>query len=429
MQGFSEDQDRALKAKLREAHVRQRHEDGVSLSYVEGWHVVSEANRIFGFDGWDRETVESTCIWQGSRSGRPACSYVARVRITVRAGDHTVTREGSGSGHGDAFTLGEAHENALKEAETDATKRALSTFGNPFGLALYDRDRRGVTKTRNAVTKKSDTQTAIRWPLKDAGGNIVAEFLEPVEFCRLLKIQVNTSSEAQGLKRLHQANQPALRQLRRDLPALRNERGFHYVDLVEGLFAKRTDDLKTADAGNSLLSSHNIASRVVASKGNPADAVNGSAPINEPDPAGQERADTAPRNGGGNTPGDGQSRQDKGTVTDLGTRAIDKSTLLHSGPKRIRDPEHRRQVARQPCLICGRQPSQAHHLRFVQPRAMGRKVSDAWTVPLCVTHHRQLHEAGDEEKWWAGHPVNPKQTAEGLWRERHQPQLKDESIS
>jgi DNA recombination protein Rad52 len=143
--GFSELQTEALEAKLRARFVRTRIERGKTLSYIEGWRAISEANRIFGFDGWSRETVSSDCVWQGPSDRLKACTYKARVRITVRAGNVTVIREGSGAGHGAAETQGEAHEKALKEAETDATKRALVTFGNPFGLSLYDQEKKGVT--------------------------------------------------------------------------------------------------------------------------------------------------------------------------------------------------------------------------------------------------------------------------------------------
>ena len=84
-----------------------------------------------------------------------AAAYIAKVRIAVRAGAITITREGCVSGNAKAATPGEAHELALKAAETDATKRALSTFGNPFGLALYDRELAGV-KNRKALIPGGD---------------------------------------------------------------------------------------------------------------------------------------------------------------------------------------------------------------------------------------------------------------------------------
>jgi len=88
--GLTEIQTKALGAKLSATHVRTRVKNGFTLSYVEGWHGIFEANHIFGFDGWDRETVDSRCIWKGNHSGRPACSYMARIRIQVRAGDRLV---------------------------------------------------------------------------------------------------------------------------------------------------------------------------------------------------------------------------------------------------------------------------------------------------------------------------------------------------
>ena len=78
---------------------------------------------------------------------------------------------------------------------------------------------------------------------------------------------------------------------------------------------------------------------------------------------------------------------------------IDKSLLPIAEPKRLRDKAHLKFVASQACLICGRQPSDPHHLRFAQPRALGMKVSDEFTVPLCRGHHRQLHQAGNEITW------------------------------
>ena len=122
------------------------------MSYLEGWQVIAEANRIFGFDGWQRQTIAVRCVAQAERLiGRDqkpgwGVTYTARVRVTVTAGGLTpLVREGSGAGHGIDVDLGQAHESALKEAETDAMKRALMTFGNPFGLALYDKAQRQVS--------------------------------------------------------------------------------------------------------------------------------------------------------------------------------------------------------------------------------------------------------------------------------------------
>jgi hypothetical protein len=94
---------------------------------------------------------------------------------------------------------------------------------------------------------------------------------------------------------------------------------------------------------------------------------------------------------------------------------IDKSQLTFGEPRRLRDKAHLKFVASQPCLICGRSPADAHHLRFTQPRAMGLKVSDEFTVPLCRTHHRDVHSFGDEVAWWERRAIDPLATSRVLW--------------
>jgi hypothetical protein len=95
---------------------------------------------------------------------------------------------------------------------------------------------------------------------------------------------------------------------------------------------------------------------------------------------------------------------------------VDKSALPLSEPRRYRDRAHLEFVASQPCLLCGRQPSDAHHLRFMQPRAMGRRVSDEFAVPLCRTHHRAVHRHGDEVAWWKSAGIDPAVIAQRLWQ-------------
>jgi ERF superfamily len=94
---------------------------------------------------------------------------------------------------------------------------------------------------------------------------------------------------------------------------------------------------------------------------------------------------------------------------------IDKSQLTFGEPRRLRDKAHLKFVASQPCLICGRNPADAHHLRFTQPRAMGLKVSDEFTVPLCRIHHRDVHSFGDEVGWWERRAIDPLATSRVLW--------------
>src|SRR6185437_4975635 len=98
-------------------------------------------------------------------------------------------------------------------------------------------------------------------------------------------------------------------------------------------------------------------------------------------------------------------------------RIIDKSTLAISEAKRIRCKEHLRYVASQPCVICGRSPSHAHHVKYAQRRGLGIKVSDEFAVPLCATHHHQLHNTTKEREWWQERKIDPLMIAGTLWRE------------
>ena len=125
----------ALSAPLDLNNVKQRKgAGGRKLDYISGEHAIAEANRIFGFDGWSCETVHMECVKENPPT------YIARVR--VRAGG--VTREGWGGDNGND------HENAVKGAETDAIKRALRTFGNQFGLPLYDKEENAENLTRGS---------------------------------------------------------------------------------------------------------------------------------------------------------------------------------------------------------------------------------------------------------------------------------------
>jgi hypothetical protein len=103
---------------------------------------------------------------------------------------------------------------------------------------------------------------------------------------------------------------------------------------------------------------------------------------------------------------------------------IDKSALTVSEPRRYRNKEHLRFVATKPCLICGRRPSDAHHLRHLQPRALGRKVSDEFTVPLCRIHHRLVHRVGNEAAWWQDAGIDPGKVARKLWGQTRRTEIR-----
>jgi DNA recombination protein Rad52 len=280
---FEPEQLRKLRAKLRPEHIRTRNANGHELSYVEGWHVVAEANRIFGYDGWERETIETKCVFTKQNGDRYSAAYVSRVRIIVAAGDKRIARDGAGAGEATTDSPGSAHELALKAAETDAMKRAFTTFGNQFGLSLYG------TRTDRAEEAASDSRK---------------------------------SSMAR-----HSGHSP-------DSPMTRV-----------------------------------------------------------------------------------QANGDDGVPTGH----IEKSELPIGVPKRIRDAAHLRRVASQPCMVCGKGRAHAHHLTFAQPRALGRKVSDEFTVPLCAEHHRELHLSGNERDWWDQRGLVPLAEARALWQRSSSP--------
>ena len=320
--GFSAKQLAFLRRDLDTQVVRTREANGRELSYLEGWYVLSEANRIFGFDGWSRETLETKCVLARENRGSFLAVYVARVRITVHAGGAVIVREGHGSGEGRGSAPGEAHDVAVKAAETDATKRALATFGKPFGLELY----------RNGKAAPAVKATALE-PNPTSNGH-------------------NGSTEV-------------------------GRTGFHPDDTTPIPRPSRYYGQRQSPP----VSEHLNRERRQAEK-----AV--SPPL-------------AP------------------ATPDLPPGRIDKSALTLAEPKRIRNRAHLNFVATQPCLVCGRQPSDPHHLRFAQPRAIGMKVSDEFTVPLCRGHHRQLHQAGNELPFWEKLGIKPLEVARQLWEQTH----------
>ncbi len=315
--GFSGKQLAALRRQPNRSHIRTRQAHGRELSYLEGWYAISEANRIFGFDGWSRETLETRCILSRENRGTFLAVYLARVRVTVRAGGATIVREGHGSGEGRGTSPGEVHDVAAKAAETDATKRALTTFGKPFGLELY---RSGKAPAPSKAPPSAPLPTP-----DDARVGFHPDGTTPI-------------------------------------PRPSRYYGRRQNQLAEHFRAERRQAERNAASA----------------------------------------AATAPR-----------------LAPDLPRGPIDKSKLAIPEPKRLRDKAHLKFVASQPCLVCGRQPSDPHHLRFAQPRALGMKVSDEFTVPLCRGHHRQLHQGGNEVAWWDERKINALEAASKLWQESH----------
>lgn len=182
---FTPEQNKMLDADLLRSNVKTRDQSGRKLSFIEGWHAIAEANRIFGFGGWSSETVDIRCVSEKPREIGAAktpgfgVTYVVKVKIEVHVGGGVV-REGCGTGHGIDRDVGQAHESAIKEAETDARKRALMTFGNQFGLALYDKSQESVTDdTRGASRPQSAAGTAAAPPTETKAPQTSAPVSDP----------------------------------------------------------------------------------------------------------------------------------------------------------------------------------------------------------------------------------------------------------
>ena len=252
--------------------------------------------------------------------GRFSVVYIAKVRVTVRAGGQIVYRDGQGTGESQGATLGEAHDKALKTAETDATKRALATFGRPFGLGLY----LPTSRTKSAYERPKE-------PIVDT------------------------------------APRPKEGSAAIEAPAPKQQ------DVGAASALNCTQTLAPTSAGTDLQSGV------------------------EP----QRGAVTGEHN-----------------EVENGFAAAGEKTVVSFGfARRLRDKTHLQHVRRQSCLICGGQSSDAHHLTFAQSRAMGRKVSDEFTVPLCRNHHRKLHHFGSELAWWQAMKIDPVPVAQKLWEE------------
>ncbi len=321
-----------------------------------------------------------------------------------------------------AIPAGEARESALKEAETDAMKRALTTFGNPFGLALYDKAQHGV---RGKPRKQRQANGLIlSWIVLSAEGEVISLHEDPVDYCKALRQVIEASSSPERLKALWGRNSVTIEMLRANLRDLRTEAGEHYADILLSLYQRQLKELhEEQEADRAEAEAAQIAATAAATVGadelvdqDEVGASGVSAAADDSDHlVGQENGGQVRR----------ESAQPANAAVSsnrqhhvMAAGPIDKSTLPISAPRRIRDQDHLRFVASLPCLVCGRSPGHAHHIRFAQPRAMGRKVSDEWAVPLCATHHRALHTVGDEEKWWKERQIDPIIHAEQLWRER-----------
>ena len=173
---FTKEQIELLKQPIKLENVAERESGwGDKVPYVESWKAIDAANRIFGFDGWNSETLEAGLVSEDAK----CVSYIAKVRITVG----NVVKEGYGSGHGRKGSIGDKHESAIKEAESDAQKRALRQFGYQFGLSLYDGKK--AWKTADSSNKKPKKEES-KPPVSQKSTTFVLA-KKAIEDCKQLK--------------------------------------------------------------------------------------------------------------------------------------------------------------------------------------------------------------------------------------------------
>lgn len=396
--GFSAKQLQALRRNVDERHIRTRESNGRELSYIEGWYAIAQANRIFGFDGWSRETVDSKCVLARENRGTFLAVYTAKVRVTVYPqGSNPIVREGHGTGEGRGNTPGEVHDMALKAAETDATKRALATFGRPFGLELYRghrKDSSNPSGRRRSDPSPSIVPAAERQGAQPQVGTSLAGQVTPPAVAR-----IDGPSSGKDAAGPHPSRGTSLGAT----PAGQK------ADQAPG--APSSSPQPPAGAERHPNREPDLLSPPIL----PPD---GTTPIPRPSRHYGRREYLASRECTGTLMHELAQRAEASLrATEPTPQKIDKSVLTFGEPKRLRDKAHLRFVASQPCLICGRQPADAHHLRFSQPQALGRKVSDEFTVPLCRGHHREVHQTGNEVGFWEDMEIDALEIAKGLWEQ------------
>jgi hypothetical protein len=298
-------------------------------------------------------------VYERSRGETTSCAYMARVRIRVRTRDGIILREGTGWGAASGRTLADLHERAIKSAETDATKRALATFGNRFGLCLYDKGQCGV----------SGPNPANSFVIYGPGGAVVSDQLSAEGFCSGLRQLLGKVEATTELALWYAQNMGQIGRLREEMPALKSPKGEHYADILERLIIERLSaaPVESQEHGASSLA-------------------NG--------PTAPSKIAPGPR--------------------------IDKASLQLGTQRRFRDKAHLRTVSGIPCLICDHEPCHAHHLKFAQSHGLAQKVSDEFVVPLCALHHEELHRAGVERDWWREKGLDPLPVALELWQKSRQ---------
>ena len=341
---------------------RRASANGTDLHYVEGWHVIAEANRIFGYDAWDRRTLQATAC--GAVSPAPIMAQPTPPRCALASERETSQLCGRDQGLGKAKPLPRGKLTSLRSK----VPRPMPRSGRSPPLAILS-VLPFMTGSSLACAKPEAEKASPPigpWVLRSASGAEEASFDKPSEFAGALRTAMSEARDIELLFAIWEQNVDTVRALNRSL---------------------KQEALPKSGIAPQLVNHLKQCAIALVKPGN---RVNGSDQ--------RQAAAVEP--------------------SSVGTRPkIDKSVLPISEPKRIRCKEHLRFVASQPCLICGRLPSHAHHIRYAQSKGLGLKVSDEFTVPLCAIHHHQIHTTGKEQEWWEGRKIDPLMVAGRLWQQ------------
>ena len=169
---------------------------------------MARANRIFGHDSWDRQTLYPRCVWSDKQAGQTAALYSSKVRVTVRVGGNSITREAMGTGFGQAISAEVAHEIAFKAAEIDGTKRAMEAFGNLSKLARHTKTQAGVARRKRSAKSKLKLYVLCR----NADGKL--SFQEPQAFASAAFAEISNMARAEDLYAFARRNRSTILQLR-----------------------------------------------------------------------------------------------------------------------------------------------------------------------------------------------------------------------
>jgi Protein of unknown function (DUF968) len=180
---------------------------------------------------------------------------------------------------------------------------------------------------------------------------------DPVDWCTAMRRQIESTGDTEALRTFWMRNAAVLEMLRQNRPDLRAGDGRHFADILTAQF-------------------HTQVNR---------------------------------------KPSESQRSNGAAGIPSIDAHSPD---ATNARPRRVLNRDHLRFVASRPCLVCGRAPCRPHHIRFAQVRALGSKAGDQWTVPLCNTHHRALHDVGDKQEWWSAQGIDPMGETESLWQSR-----------